>query len=242
MIHQSPELMSEDDAWAETDRQRLDLADLLEGLSVQQWSLPSLCAGWRIRDVAAHLALAHTGPQRAAIDLVRAGGRFQTMIYDAARRHAALPPAELSAEIRAMAGSRRRAPGISYLEPLLDVLVHGQDIAVPLGRLRPMPTDAAAAVATRVWTMPWPLATTFRARRRLREVSLEATDIEWSVGVGAPVRGPIRALLMLLTGRTAAMNELTGPGLGKVPEIAGHSPRHVEDRPAGRSTGTQDAQ
>lgn len=68
--------------------------------------------------LAAHLALAHTGPRRAVVDLVRAGGRFHTMIHDAACRHAALPAAELSAEIRAMAGSRRRAPGISYLEPL----------------------------------------------------------------------------------------------------------------------------
>jgi uncharacterized protein (TIGR03083 family) len=214
VVHQPAEAMTEDRAWAETDRQRLDLADLLEGLSDQQWLLPSLCTGWRIRDVAAHLALAHTGPWRATIDLARAGGRLQTMIHDSARRHAAAPPAQLSAEIRAMAGSRRRAPGISYLEPLLDVLVHGQDIAVPLGRPRPMPADAAAAVATRVWTMPWPLATTFRARRRLRGVSLVATDLDWSVGAGAPIRGPIRALLMLLTGRTAAVDELTGPGLG----------------------------
>ena len=231
MIHRPAEVMTADDAWAETDRQRLDLADLLENLSDQQWSLPSLCTGWRIRDVAAHLALAHTGPWRATIELARAGGRLQKMIHDTACRHAAVPPAELSAAIRAMAGSRRRAPGISYLEPLLDVLVHGQDIAVPLGRLRLMPTDAAAAVATRVWNMPWPMATTFRARRRLRGVSLVATDIDWSVGAGPPVHGDIRALLMLLTGRTAAvMNDLTGPGIGQLPAIAG------------RPTGTQDAQ
>ena len=52
-----------------------------------------------------------------------------------------------------MAGSRRHAPGITDMEPLLDVLVHGQDIAVPIGRPRTMPLDAAAAAATRVWTL-----------------------------------------------------------------------------------------
>lgn len=216
MVHRAALSLTEDAAWAETDRQRLDLAALLDDLSDPQWSLPSLCQGWRIRDVAAHLALAHTRPWRATVDIARAGGRFDKMIRDTACRHATVPPAQLVTDIRAMAGSRRRAPGVSYLEPLLDVLVHGQDIAVPLGRPRIMPIDAAAAAATRVWTLPWPLETAFRARSRLRGISLLASDIDWSVGDGAPIHGPIQALLMLLTGRTAALGQLSGAGLSQL--------------------------
>ena len=104
------------------------------------------------------------------------------MIRDTARRKAAVAAPRLVAELRAMAGSRRLAPGVSPLEPLLDVLVHGQDIAVPLGRTRVMPVDAAAAAATRVWTLPWPLSRAFRARSRLCGLELVATEVDWSVG------------------------------------------------------------
>jgi hypothetical protein len=72
-----------------------------------------------------------------------------------------------------------------------------------------MPLDAAREGAERVWQMGWP----FWARRRLRGLRLTATDIDWSAGEGAEVRGPVQALLLLLTGRTkAALPQLSGPG------------------------------
>ena len=111
-----------------------------------------------------------------------------------------------------MAGSRAHRAGGHPLEPLLDVLVHGQDIAVPLGRPRTMPVEAAATAATRVWTMPWPMSTTLPAGVRWR-LRLVATDTDWAVGEGERVEGPIQALLMVLTGRTAAVRDrLSGPG------------------------------
>ncbi|HST49988.1 maleylpyruvate isomerase family mycothiol-dependent enzyme [Jatrophihabitans sp.] len=208
--------MSEDAVWAVIDHERLSLADLLEDLSAEEWVHPSLCSGWRVCDVAAHLALAHTGPARVALGMVQARGNFARMIADTARRHATGSQRQVTTEIRAMAGSRRRAAGVSYLEPLVDVLVHGQDIAVPLGRARPMPVEAAATAATRVWTMPWPLSTAFQARARLSGLELVATDIDWSVGEGARVEGPIEALLLLLTGRMAGLGKLSGTGVGRL--------------------------
>jgi uncharacterized protein (TIGR03083 family) len=206
-----------DAVWAATDRERLDLADLLDDLAPAEWEQPSLCAGWRVRDVAAHLALAQTGAGRAVLDLMRARGSLQRMIHDTAVRHAALPPAQLAEQIRSMAGSRRTAPGVTPLEPLLDVLTHGQDIAVPLGRQRTMPVAAAAAAATRVWDMPWPMSSTFSPRRRLAGLRLVATDVDWSVGEGDAVQGRIQDLLMVLTGRTAAVAEqLAGPGASRL--------------------------
>ena len=204
-----------DAVWAAVDRERLDLADLLDDLTPAEWEQPSLCAGWRVRDVAAHLALAQTGAGRAALDLLRARGSLPRMIHDSAVRHAERPPSLLSEQIRGMVGSRRTAPGVTPLEPLLDVLVHGQDIAAPLGRERHMPVDAARTAATRVWTMPWPMSTTFP---RVRGVRLVATDTDWAAGEGAPVEGPIQALLMVLTGRTAAVRDrLAGPGVARLP-------------------------
>jgi uncharacterized protein (TIGR03083 family) len=107
-----------DAVWATIDRQRLDLADLLDDLAAPEWEHPSLCEGWRVRDVVAHLALAQTGTARAVVDLLRARGRLQRMIHDSAVRHAALPPARLTAQIRGMAGSRRTAPGTTPLDVL----------------------------------------------------------------------------------------------------------------------------
>jgi uncharacterized protein (TIGR03083 family) len=209
--------LDDDAVWAATDRERSSLADLLEDLTVEEWDAPSLCAGWRVREVAAHLALAHSGPAAAVAGMVRARGSFDRMVRDTALRHAAAPTAQLVAEIRAMVGSRRRAPGISHLEPLLDVLVHGQDIAVPLGRPRPVPVEPAVAAATRVWTTPWPLSTAFHCRRRLRGLELVATDADWRAGTGERVEGPVAALLLLLTGRTAAaLPRLDGPGADRL--------------------------
>ena len=207
--------LSTDAVWAVVDRERRELADLLEGLSDEQWDVPSLCAGWRVRDVAAHLTLAHMGPGRAAVEAVRARGSFDAMVRDTALRRARAPRQELVLALRAMVGSRRRAPGISPLEPLLDVLVHGQDVTLPLGLQRAVPLDAATTVATRVWTAGWPLSRAFSARRRLQGLQLVADDVDWSVGDGPRVEGPVEALLLVLTGRTAAVrHRLRGPGAG----------------------------
>jgi uncharacterized protein (TIGR03083 family) len=216
MTSQQISSLDENATWAAIDREREDLADLLDSLSPQQWSHPSLCADWRVRDVAAHLALAQMGKGEAALSMLRAGGSFDRMVRDTARRHASASTTQLTAEIRAMVGSRRHAPGITHLEPLIDVLVHGQDIAVPLGLTRTMPVEAAVTAATRVWTVGLPLSLAFRARSRLRGLHLVATDTDWSVGEGEPVEGPIAALLMLLAGRTALLGQLSGKGVERL--------------------------
>ena len=212
-----PPPLDVDTVWAVIDSERSSLADLLDGLTPDEWERSSLCTGWRVRDVAAHLTLSHAGPVAAAVGMARARGSFDRMVRDTALRHAAVPATQLVGELRSMVGSRRRAPGVSHLEPMLDVLVHGQDIAIPLGIERPMPVDAAAAAATRVWTMGWPMSRAFRPQSRLRGLRLVATDVDWSVGEGHRVEGPIEALLLLLTGRTAALDRLSGPGVARVP-------------------------
>jgi uncharacterized protein (TIGR03083 family) len=162
-----------------------------------------------VRDVAAHLTLAHARAAFAVPALIRARGSFDRMVHDTACAAAAAPTGELVAGIRAMVGSRRHAIGTTEVEPLLDVLVHGQDIARPLGRERPVPPAAASTAATRAWSMGWP----FWARRRLRGVRLVATDSDWRVGSGPLVCGTTGDLLLLVTGRRQAVPQLSGPGV-----------------------------
>ena len=205
--------MDVDAVWRAIDEERAGVADLLDDLSPSDWETPSLCTGWRVRDVAAHLTLAQTGPRTAVVDLIRARGSFDRMVHDSAVRRAALPTSEFGPRLRAMAGSRRTAPLLTPLEPLLDVLIHGQDIARPLGRPRAMPVAAATAAASRVWELGRP----FFARRRLHGFHLAATDVDWSRGEGQLVEGPIGALLLLLSGRLAALPELDGEGIARRP-------------------------
>jgi len=158
--------------------------------------------------VAAHLTLAHTTLLQGLGPTIRARGGFNRMIHQTAMRQAELPVEDYPVLLRAMVGSRKKAPFVSDLEPLIDQLVHGQDMVVPLGRTREMPPEAAATAARRAWELNWP----FRVRKRLHGFSLAATDHPWSIGEGTLVEGPVRALLMLVTGRDVVLPELSGPG------------------------------
>lgn len=209
--------MDRDEIWRSTHHERAALADLLDGLSLEQWAHPSLCPGWTVRDVAAHVI---SSPQARLRDvvaaMVRARGNFNRAMRDEARRAAQRPVEQIVADYRRLAGSRRRPPGTTVVDPLLDVLVHTQDIALPLGLSHPMPPSAARVAADRVWRIGFP----FRARSRLAGLHLRATDVEWDAGDGALVEGPIEALLLVLTGRPAGLARLHGDGVARIAKPA----------------------
>ena len=200
--------MDSDGVWRSIDQERARLADLFEDLTTDEWRTQSLCTAWTVRDVAAHLTLAQIGLRVALPAFVKARGSFDGMIRDTGIRQAKLPVGEYPGLLRAMIGSRRTAPFITEREPLIDVLVHAQDMARPLGRSYAMPIEPAMEAANRVWGMSFP----FRARRRLAGRELIATDAAWRAGSGARVEGPMASLLLLLTGRPAALADLSGPG------------------------------
>ncbi|MBD7995834.1 maleylpyruvate isomerase family mycothiol-dependent enzyme [Arthrobacter sp. Sa2CUA1] len=193
--------------WIHSERRRL--LSLLESLSAAQWSAASLCAGWSVTEVAAHVASsAGSRPIDVVRAMMRGHGNFNRAIYLEGRRLGARGPAAVLAELRRFDGSLSHPLFTTRWDPLVDVLVHGQDIALPLGLDLPMPPQAAAAAAGHVWSTPFP----FRARHRLRGLRLAATDADWSAGSGAAVHGPISALLLLMTGRTAQLAQLEGEG------------------------------
>lgn len=200
--------MEREQVWQAIDAQRLGVAELLEQLSDEEWRRDSLCRGWTVRDVAAHLTLQQLSIGSAVAGMIRARGNVDRLIHDMACRRAALPTQRLIAEIRGTVGSRRHNPGVTHLETLIDILVHGQDIAVPLGRRLEMSVDAAAAAASRVWELGRP----FHAKKKTAGFALTATDTSWSVGEGPAVRGTMSDLLLLLTGRLVVLPRLEGEG------------------------------
>lgn len=199
-------------AW--TTAARLDLADFLDTLDDADWRAASLCPGWTAHDVAAHLTMStRTTLLGTIVTAIKARGSFERMEADVARERAArFTPAELIAQFRETAASPRRAPGSGLLDPLTDALVHGEDIARPLGRARTLPTEPAIAALEHVRGSRW-----YGARERLRDTRLVATDADWTAGDGPhEVRGAVADLLLVATGRPAGLPGLSGPGAERV--------------------------
>jgi uncharacterized protein (TIGR03083 family) len=210
-----PVTIERDQIWPVIWAERLRLADLLTGLAEDDWDQPSLCAGWTIRDVAAHLTLQQLSARAAIGMMVTYRGDTDRAIRESARsRAAAWPAGKIIAELRGTAGSQRHNFGVSCREPLIDVLVHAQDIAIPLGRPHPVPPEAAACATTRIWTMRWPPP--FPARRVMAGFRVTATDIDWEAGQGPPVHAPISAILLLSAGRLAALPRVSGAGAAQL--------------------------
>ena len=203
-----------EESWQVVVEQRLAIAELLAGLSEGDWEQPSLCSGWSVRDVAAHVTLIPIPPSPSSllVDFAKARGNYARFNTVASQRRAARTPSQLVLDLRTTAESRTVPRPASPANVMWDILVHAQDIAIPLGIDFPTPPDAGAAAATRIWELRWPFS--FRAQRRLGSFTLRATDANWTLGTGPEIAGSISAILLLLTGRTkAATPLLTGEGV-----------------------------
>jgi hypothetical protein len=93
---------------------------------------------------------------------------------------------------------------------LTDGLIHQQDIRRPLKEPRTIPAERLLpALRTALFGV-------LLGVRRVRDVRLVATDMEWTFGRGPEVRGTGEALLMAVAGRKAVAGELDGPGAERV--------------------------
>src|SRR5262249_50699706 len=117
--HPGGVVMNRDEIWAAIDDQRRAVAARLDRPDHRPWQEPSLCTGWTVRDVAAHLTLQQLG-LRDVTTMMRQwrGSMDRTIAYMARHRAGALSTARIVAEIRATVGSRRHNLGVTYLETL----------------------------------------------------------------------------------------------------------------------------
>ncbi|BCO37213.1 maleylpyruvate isomerase family mycothiol-dependent enzyme [Mycobacterium heckeshornense] len=193
--------------------ERRRIAALLDDLDDVQLSAPSLCAGWDIKTVGAHLVSVCTDSFWTFSVTALRRRSLDRAIDEMARRRAQSPAAEIAAMLRRIADRRVSPPVFGPLGPLADILVHSGDIRIPLG-LNFNPDPKRAALALDFLTKPWRLG--FVPAGLLRGISLHPIDIDRTWGSGAQIRGPVAALMMAACGRSALLDLLDGPGVQRL--------------------------
>jgi uncharacterized protein (TIGR03083 family) len=205
--------MTDDEIRAAVAAERREQVALYSSLSPQEWDAPSLCAGWRVREVLAHTTMPFRySLPRVVVELVKARGSFDRMADRCARRDAvALGPGRLLACLRDNVEHPWSPPGGGPLGALSHDVIHGLDVSVALGRDdEHASTERVAAVLAGL--RPKNLA---HFGVDLGGVRLEATDTAWTHGAGEPVRGRARDLLLVLCGRPVAASRLQGPAAAR---------------------------
>lgn len=190
-----------------------DLATFLADLPAARWDEPSLCRGWRVRDVVAHMAVGHTMPLAAyGMALARHGFRMDATSFALATQYAERhSPAEILALFRAgtVGPPRAAARMVGVRDLFIDHLVHHQDLRRPLGAPRDIPPERLVAALTGLAAMR-----TIGCRRRMGGLHLIATDVDFERRRGhLEVVGTAEALLLAVTGRSVAVAELRGAGV-----------------------------
>ncbi len=192
--------------------ERLRLADALDQLGPDDWAAPSLCDGWSVHVVAAHLNV----PWAVSVPSILLSVTRSFSLdagFDRVARSVAdrLDPAACVAGLRAHAGSHFTPPGSGPEAPLTDVLVHGGDMLRPLGRAV---DPAPEALATSLRWLAAGRAKGFVPRGRVTGLAFEATDVDVRAGAGTDVvRGPALALCGALCGRPSWLDALSGDGV-----------------------------
>lgn len=187
--------------------QRRELAALLGGLAPAAWDRSSLCAGWRVRDVVAHMTMPFRySTQRFITEMIKARGNFDRMADRCARRDGRVPPDELLAVFRQNERSPWTPPGGGLAAALTHDVIHGQDITVALDIKHLVPEERLRIVLATI--------TTPRSLRHfaldLTGIELRASDIDWSFGSGARLSGSAQDLALVLCARKLPAGRLQG--------------------------------
>lgn len=184
----------------------LALADIMAAASEADWNVPSLCEGWRVREVIAHMTMAARYDQTTfTAELQARDGDFGRLSNEIAARDALLPTAELVANLRADT-LLHWAPRGSYHDALNHVVIHGLDAMVPLGDRRYPPAETLRIVLHDLTAggVHEHFGTAIVGRR------LEATDLDWSFGSGRVLRGKAGDLAVALCGRVVPPGRVEG--------------------------------
>jgi uncharacterized protein (TIGR03083 family) len=206
--------MQKSEIWTVIHTERKALASDLANLRGDQWTRPSFCAGWTVRDVLAHMtATANLTPLGFFGKLAGAAFSFDGLQEKGIAAQRGGFPADTLMRFEAAIPSVKHPPGPADTW-LGETIVHANDIRGPLGIEHAYPAEAVARVADFYSGSNILIG----GKRRIAGLRLRATDIEWSHGTGPEVSGPILALAVAMTGRLEMAGELSGEGLATLRE------------------------
>ena len=201
--------MSDTTTWNQIHAERGAIADTLATLTPEQWATASLCGGWTVQMTAGHIVMSGEQSPGAFMKGMFANGfRFNTMMDRQARATGGRPPAEIIERIRARTTTTNKPPGPAKTM-LGEVLVHSEDIRRPLGISHTPDPDALVTCLDMYKAANFPVG----AKKRIAGLRLVASDIDWTHGDGPEVTGPGLSILMMVTGRSAGLDGLSGEGL-----------------------------
>jgi len=206
--------MSQSRLWSLLDTEREKLAHELSHLTQEQWLAPSLCESWNVRDVVAHLAAAGSTGTVAWL------GNMVTSRFDTDRHNARLAARYLGANYRETMQNFERtlanriAPLGAAAGLLSEVIVHGQDIAQPLGIDLEPSRSAVLEVASFMASKDFAV----KSKTLVKDLKLVASDYPFSVGDGPVVHGKLLDLVMVIAGRQSYLERVSGEGVLEVRE------------------------
>ena len=201
--------MARTDIWPTIHAERLALAADLEPLDDARWDTPSLCTGWSVRDVLAHMAATgKIGSASFVAKLLANGLSFTKMQSKDIAANTGSSPAETLANFKQIVNSTTHPPGPTDTW-LGETIVHSEDIRRPLGLQHTYPTESAVRVADFYKGSNLVIG----AKKRITGFKLRATDADWTHGEGPEVSGPIVSLVLAMAGRKRAIDDLTGEGV-----------------------------
>jgi uncharacterized protein (TIGR03083 family) len=192
--------------------ERVEFAEFLGGLTPEQWSSPTLCELWTVREVAIH-TISYDELNTAGLVGRLLKGRLNTNRINAigVADYADRSPEQIVALIRANTEPHGLTGGFGGKIALTDGMIHQQDIRRSIGLPRTFDPERLRTALDFARFAP-----TLRGAWKVRGVRLVATDIDWAYGKGSEVRGSGEALLMAMAGRRAALDDLDGPGKAKL--------------------------
>lgn len=195
--------------WPLIRAERVALIADLGNLTDAEWSTQSLCSAWTVRDVVAHMTTtAKMTPGRFIGRFAGSGFQFNAMNQKGVNEELGATPADTLAAFKAVLDRTTAPPG--PLDAMVgEAVIHTQDIRRPLGIPHTFQPEAVTLVGDFVIRGNLLLG----GKRRSTGLKLVATDVDWTRGAGPEVTGPLPSIILALTGRKAALSDLSGDGL-----------------------------
>lgn len=188
---------------------------MLGDLSAAQWDLPTLCEGWRVREMVAHQTMPFRySTRRIVFELLKSMGQFNRMADRIAKRDASmLSTEEQLSFLRENLSNPWKPPGGGLQGALCHDVIHSLDIATAVGLDLLIPHSQLKLAIDQV-----------TARKKnpfgtdLDGVELSAEDWDLTIGSGSPLHGAAQDLLLVYCGRKLPPGRLKGDSAHKFTE------------------------